>query len=451
MNTCDLIIEWLDDYLDGTLSNENLLVFEAHLDGCENCQSLVTDLQSMREVLSEMPLVALPTDFNESLHQKLVMAAEEMKKASTSDDHHKQSKKYNKLIPFPSKRIMPYVGLAAAFAIFVGAGSQLQNALWWNQGSEVASFDAAGSMNRSIPESSANMAGAEAPVTATYDLSSEGASVASGGVNTDSGVANAKSAPQVTFTDGSSVQTSTPVLANSGRDLIRTGDISLKVGRIDQFTLDLQALIESAGGYIESSFTAVSPYYQNEKEAGTQLGASIVLRIPSDQFVAVFDGIKKMGELNSAQQGVQDITSQLSDLKASLSNLEVREKRLQALMNEAKNVTEVMAVEKELSAVRTQIDQIAGQIKLQSQQVSLSTLYISVQENPEIANQFKAIDGNLWQQAVSALVRNINKAVVMLEKVFVFAVSWFPAVVVAILGYLGIKQTKTYKNWRIKK
>ena len=71
MNTCDLIIEWLDDYLDGTLSEDHRATFEAHLKSCDTCQSLVLDLQSMKEVLSDMPLMALPTDFNETLHEKI--------------------------------------------------------------------------------------------------------------------------------------------------------------------------------------------------------------------------------------------------------------------------------------------------------------------------------------------------------------------------------------------
>lgn len=437
MNTCDLIIEWLDDYLDGTLSEDHRATFEAHLKSCDACQSLVLDLQSMKEVLSDMPLMALPTDFNETLHEKLIIAAEELKQSSGNSEKANSSKKKSNLVAFPVKKWMPYAGLAAAFAIFIGAGSQLQNAFWWNQSTEEAAYDLASTMDRSMPQANANVAGAAAPEVATFGVASDGASAKT-----------AESAPVSPTTD-QSMSTYTDVSAN--RDLIRTGDISLKVGSIEQFTHEIQALIEAAGGYIESSFSAVSPYYVNNKEAGSQLGASIVLRVPSEQFIAVFDGVKKMGELTSSQQGVQDITAQLSDLKASLANLEVREKRLQALMNEAKNVTEVMAVERELSAVRTQIDQISGQLKLQTQQVSLSTLYISVQESPEIANQFKTLDGNLWQQAVSALIGNVNKAMILLERLFILVVAWFPAAIGALLVFLGLKQTKTYKKWRTKK
>lgn len=433
MNTCDLVIDWLDEYLEDTLDTENKKTFDAHLKACPACQSLVSDLQGMKEVLSDMPLVALPADFNETLHEKLVLASEEIKSNSKTASK-------NKIIPFQSKKVMPFVGLAAAFALFVGAGSQLENALWWHSpSSEQVAYDMASGVEGGSLES-ANMVTAPQAESTTAMVGSSKMAVAPTTQTADG------SAPVSTYG-----QTTTALDATANRDLIRTGDVSLKVANIDQFTLDLQALIKESGGYVESSYSAVSPYYLNDKEVGSQLGINLVIRIPSTEFTALFDGVKKMGELTSSQQNVVDVTSQLTDLRASLENLKVREDRLKSLMAQAKNVTEVMAVEKELSSVRTQIDQLSASLKSQTQQVSLSTLYINAQESPEVANQFQSLDTNLWGKAVQGLVKNVNIAIRLLEQLFILVVAWLPAIVLLGLGTLGLSKTKTYKNWRTKK
>ena len=440
--TCDLIFDWIDDYLDNQLDAHNRAQFEQHLETCNECKMLVEDFVSMREVMSEMPLLAVPNGFNESLHEKLLIAAEEIKAENKSN---------HKVLAFPvkMKQTFRYVGAAAAIVLVVASGLQLKDQFWWQQPvGEEASFqlkNAGGPAE--VPPMSMDTSTSDTVMPEAANVTADAG--ANGGAATDANLM--KAAPTPSPQAPAPVVQSTAPAAEAGRQLIHSGDVTLEVGNYDVFYQKIEKMTAEAGGYVESSYSGKSPFYENNKLVGSQLSGSLVLRIPSVQFKAMFDQVKTLGVLQSSQQNVQDVTTQITDMNANIQNLKVRETRLRELMQQAKNVMEVMAVETELSNVRTQIDSIEAQLKQQMNQVSLSTLYVNVQEKPEIGGQFQKIDGNLFERAKQALIGNINRGVILLEVLLIALVAWSPVILVLIiLTFIGTKTTY-YKKWRQKK
>lgn len=437
--TCDLILDWIDDYFDDQLDAQNRAKFEQHLETCSDCKMLVEDFKSMKEVMFEMPLMAVPNGFNESLHEKLLVAAEEIKA---------EHKSKTKVIAFPvkMKKVFQYVGAAAAVVLVVASGLQLKDQFWWQQPvGEQASYqlkNAGGPAE--VPPMAMDTSTSDTVMPETANMASESADVGGAADANLMKVAPSPSpqAPAVQPTTGT---------AEAGRQLICSGDVTLEVGSYDTFYKAIEKLVVDAGGYIESSYSGKSPFYENNKLVGSQLSGSLVLRIPSDRFKPMFEQVKALGVLQSSQQNVQDVTTQITDMQANIQNLKVRETRLRELMQQAKNVTEVMAVEQELSNVRTQIDTIEAQLKQQTNLVSLSTLYVNVQEKPEIGGQFQKIDGNLFERAKQALIGNINRGVTLLEVVVIATVAWSPVLLVLIILVLMLTKTTYYKKWRQKK
>lgn len=453
--TCNLILDWLDDYLEGQLDPQNSAKFEKHIEECESCRMLLEDLKAMREVMGEMPLMPLPSDFNESLHEKLIVAAEEIKAGFNIKEHSEEKKKAKKIFSFSKQHFNQYVGAAAVVALLVVSAYQVKDQLWWNQENKSADnyevADAGGPLEMP-PMPQARGGGNEAAsVNGSADTTTYGVTASPDGGNVAVGLAKTAGTNEtgsVASTPQSSVSAKIDVTAN--RDLIRSGDLNLKIADYDSFYSSIEKIVAETGGYIESSYTGMTPYYVDNKFVGDQMTGSVVLRIPSEQFNRVYETVKTMGVLQSGQQNVQDVTTQISDLKATLSNLKARETSLRRLMGEAKNVTEVMEVERELSSVRTQIDQLESSLKGQQQQVSLSTLYINVQVSPEVGSQFKNIDGNLMERAKQALIKNINTGIRIFESFFVGFIAWLPMILAAVLALFGITHTKSYKKWRHK-
>ena len=154
------------------------------------------------------------------------------------------------------------------------------------------------------------------------------------------------------------------------RKVIRTGRIDLTVDSVDATRGKLEALVESAGGYIDST--------QVEQHA-TSSSAVIVIRVPADAFGGLLPALHQIGEVTAETTNAADITDQFVDTEAQLASAQQLEKRLLELAT-AKNGTleQILAVEQELARVRGEIEGYQGHLKQWNDQVSLSTLTISM-------------------------------------------------------------------------
>lgn len=430
MMTCELILDWFDDYYDDRLDAENRMTFEKHIGECPACKAMVEDLTLMREVMQDMPLVSLPKDFNESLHEKLMVASEEIKQ-----DLNKSKK--GKVLSFRLKQAGPLVGLAAAMMIIATGTAQLSKVAWWTPNQNEMAYDQVMADAALAPEASANQVATESAHEAKRGMtsgSSEGASenlAAAGGT--------------------SSMTASNPEMSlGQDRQLVRTGQLSMVVGNLEDFSAKIQVLTQNVGGYIESSYSGSNEYMQKNQVLGNQLNANFVLRVPAEKFPSLLEDIKELGKVESSQQNVMDVTAVVVDLQASLENLKTRETTLKSLMATAKTVEDVMLVEKELSATRMQIDQLSAQLKSQTAQVSYSSIYLNVTQSLDVDNKLSGVDKNVLDLAVQALIRNVNGVTEWIQIAFIWLVSWSWAIVIVIMAGLGLTKTKTYKNWRKK-
>jgi len=154
------------------------------------------------------------------------------------------------------------------------------------------------------------------------------------------------------------------------RKVIRTGRIDLTVDTVETSRAKLEALVESAGGYIDST---------QVEQHGTASTAVIVIRVPADSFGSLLPTLHQIGEVTAESTNAADITDQFVDTEAQLASAQQLEKRLLEIAT-AKNGTleQILAVEHELARVRAEIEGYQGHLKQWNDQVSLSTLTISM-------------------------------------------------------------------------
>lgn len=154
------------------------------------------------------------------------------------------------------------------------------------------------------------------------------------------------------------------------RKVIRTGRIDLTVASYDESRAQLDAMVQSAGGYIDS--TQVDRH-------GTVSSAVIVIRVPADAFTSMLPGLRQLGDITNETTSAADITDQFVDTEAQLASAQQLEKRLLELATEKNgNLEQVLSVERELARVRGEIEAHQGHLKQWSDQVSLSTLTITM-------------------------------------------------------------------------
>ena len=133
--------------------------------------------------------------------------------------------------------------------------------------------------------------------------------------------------------------------------------------------------LSAAGGYMESS--SESSY------TGSSRTLSLTIRVPQDNYASFLEAAAQAGNLVDKSEQVQDVTTQYMDIEARLSNLTAQRTRLQELQASAENLADLLEIESSLSDVQYQIESWQSQLDWYSQQVSCSTVYLSLDEVKE--------------------------------------------------------------------
>ena len=161
--------------------------------------------------------------------------------------------------------------------------------------------------------------------------------------------------------------------SNGGEDVIKTANISMEAD-------DMDATLTSIQG-IEEQYSAETMSSQDSGK-GSYRYIYVTLKVEQSKFEDMYNAVKKLpGEFTYSSTGSTDVTETVEDLQARLENLQALETRLTNVLNEAKTVTDILAVEKELASTRTDIEALQSQIKDLDNQTSYSYLYVTISQS----------------------------------------------------------------------
>jgi hypothetical protein len=160
------------------------------------------------------------------------------------------------------------------------------------------------------------------------------------------------------------VSTPEPTAVRSGRAIIYTGSVSLIVGDAEAATTTFIARIEAIGGHLQSRNNTV-----------------VTVRIPVEQFKAVVEEVKRVGQVTSENIDSQDVTKQLMDLELRMITAENSHRRLQELLKTATVLADVLAIEAELRRLTEEIEGFKAQLRGLRDLVSMSTLTVAFSAN----------------------------------------------------------------------
>lgn len=165
-----------------------------------------------------------------------------------------------------------------------------------------------------------------------------------------------------------------PAVPGSEPRVVKHAEMSIEVaeGSVTGAFDRVADVARSRGGFVVSSSTSTF--------GGGAAGAELTLRVPAESFDAARADLAGLGEVRSVQVGGEDVTAQLVDLDARLRALRAEEDALTALLGEAGNVGEVLAVREQVSVTRLEIEQLAAQQASLDDRATFSTLRVSLSE-----------------------------------------------------------------------
>jgi hypothetical protein len=163
----------------------------------------------------------------------------------------------------------------------------------------------------------------------------------------------------------------------SDKKIIQNGSLELLVKSADTAAQSIRAIAESNGGSVQNS--NIYEYTEGVKSG------SITVRVPSTNFSATMDAVKKVAtKVNRENVSSDDVTAEYVDLEAQVKNYKAEEKQYQDIMSRAVKIEDVMSVASKLAEVRNRIERTQGQLNYISRQVAMSTISISLTAEPEV-------------------------------------------------------------------
>jgi len=131
----------------------------------------------------------------------------------------------------------------------------------------------------------------------------------------------------------------------------------------------------------------------------------MTIRVPSEKFEDILFGISEgVGYFDQKDISQKDVTEEFVDVKARLNAKRKLENRYLELLQQAKNVKEMLEIERELSKIREEIEAKEGRLNYLQDKVSLSTFYIEFYKTSEI----KGVPISYGQKILNALKSGWN-------------------------------------------
>jgi hypothetical protein len=220
--------------------------------------------------------------------------------------------------------------------------------------------------------------------------------------------------------------------------IIKTGSLELVVDDVDAVSSMISKIAKEHGGYVEST----NVY---ERTDGTRYG-TIVIRVPVESFEEAMDGAKGYANIVERERiSVDDVTEDYVDIVARLTNAKAQEKTYLDILDLATSVEDVLSVQRELQFIRETIEVYQGRLNYLDSQTSLSTITITLSEEPTIQ-----IGGKEFRPGTT--IKQASQAVVLLAQALINLIIWLVilgggiGIPVTLLTWLGIRVFKYRKG-----
>ncbi len=250
---------------------------------------------------------------------------------------------------------------------------------------------------------------------------------ACGGASTSAGSAVTNGAPMPQPQAHSSDQQKNSSTAVGQQYLIKSLNITMEVKDTQRVASDLQAWLSTT----DPLSTADSINYQ---QIGDNLyNISMVFSVQATLYPRIESYLNNYpqlhnGRLISTNKTTQDVSSDYIDTQSRLKNLRGEQDRLLTLLSHAQLLGDILAIDQRLTDVEGQIEQIEAHLNQLNSQTSFYTITVNLQPGQAAVTPPPAAwsIGQIWQNAVSAVVAFTQVLATLLIWLLVFSVYIVP-------------------------
>ncbi len=169
----------------------------------------------------------------------------------------------------------------------------------------------------------------------------------------------------VRMAGGAEFAAASPAPPAADREIIRNGSQTVEVEDLAASIAKIQVSVGKLQGRVEN-------VYQADRSA------NLSVRVPAAALDGLMDEVAALGDEEVRSTTSQDVTEQVRDLDAELTNQLALRDRFRELAKRAEKVEDILKVERELARVQSRVDSLTGRLKRLRDQVAMSQLQISL-------------------------------------------------------------------------
>ena len=219
-----------------------------------------------------------------------------------------------------------------------------------------------------------------------------------------------------------------PVMAE--KKIIRTASMTIATQTFEDSLNALKSACEGQNGWIESSS-------ENVNNATGLRTAYLTLRIPQSALDAYISGTEGLGRITSRSESAQDVTESYQDTAARLETQKALMARLQALITESADLSDLLELESQIADTQYQIDRLQSSLNSTDRQVSYSTVNITLKEEKTVELTDTTV--SLGDRIKSAIVTGVNALESFLADMLVFLVAALPFIAIVAVVVIVVK------------
>lgn len=163
----------------------------------------------------------------------------------------------------------------------------------------------------------------------------------------------------------------TAAAASSEQKIIRTASLTISTQTFEESLAALKQMCSDAGGWVS---------YSSESAGSERRTASLTMRIPAEQLDSFLTGAGGAGRITWRSESADDVTESYYDTKARLETQQALMARFQALITDAADLSDLLALESQMADTQYQIDALQASLNSTDRQVDYATVDVSLRE-----------------------------------------------------------------------
>lgn len=217
------------------------------------------------------------------------------------------------------------------------------------------------------------------------------------------------------------------------KKIIKTGTLSVEVGDYKKFNQSIRSFISQTGGYIAQ---------EEQNESDYKIENIMTIKVPVERFEEVMNTLSPITEKVLVKKITsEDVTGAVVDTKSRLEAKRQVRLRYLDLLKQAKNMEEILQVQREVNDLQVEMEAAAGRISYLTHASAMSTIQLTYAQilNPQATDVYNPSFGD-------KVLNGLRHGLVWVGDLLVLLITLWPLWVLLGGAWWGYKRLRAQRR-----